>query len=348
MIHSLSVKNFQSHKDSLLEFSPGLNVIVGTSDSGKSSLLRALRWLVYGQPRGSAFLRHGTAEAEVQAVFEDVEVRKRRTKNVAEVCSGTDAWANVGSGLPEELVEAINLREINFEGQYDGFFLVKETPGEVARILNEISHLGVVDRLFSWFLSQFREVSRSIEETETKIQELSFQKSGYQSFLESNEGNLELLGSLISARSETVRFVSRLEKLVPRYGYLVDFLERERFLEEAEDVLGELEEGVGRLFDLERAIRELTVLKDRVEELEALPAKDFSEVDGLFDLVAKKREEIACLQEEREDLERLLGRYRSQKGYCQRLKSELEQEQDKSPEVCPLCGGMLDEDSCLG
>ena len=29
MIHKLTIKNFQSHKDSTLEFDPNLNIIIG-------------------------------------------------------------------------------------------------------------------------------------------------------------------------------------------------------------------------------------------------------------------------------------------------------------------------------
>ena len=42
MIKKLHLKNCQSHKDSLLEFSPRLNVFVGDTDSGKSAIIRGL------------------------------------------------------------------------------------------------------------------------------------------------------------------------------------------------------------------------------------------------------------------------------------------------------------------
>lgn len=44
-IKKLVVDNFQSHEHTEVEFGPGLNVIVGPSDHGKSALVRALRWL---------------------------------------------------------------------------------------------------------------------------------------------------------------------------------------------------------------------------------------------------------------------------------------------------------------
>ncbi len=50
MINSLSLKNFKSWKDTLLEFHKGVNAIVGTTDAGKSNVIRAIRWVVFNRP----------------------------------------------------------------------------------------------------------------------------------------------------------------------------------------------------------------------------------------------------------------------------------------------------------
>ena len=53
MIKSIQIKNIQSHKDTSLEFSPGINAIVGSSNNGKSAVLRALYWARYNRPLGT-------------------------------------------------------------------------------------------------------------------------------------------------------------------------------------------------------------------------------------------------------------------------------------------------------
>ncbi|WP_035425703.1 AAA family ATPase, partial [Halalkalibacterium ligniniphilum] len=58
-INTVRLENFQSHLDTSIDFSTGLNVIVGQSDSGKTSILRAIRWVLYNQPRGTDFMRVG-------------------------------------------------------------------------------------------------------------------------------------------------------------------------------------------------------------------------------------------------------------------------------------------------
>ena len=43
------LENFQSHKNSIIDFDRGLNVIVGPSDSGKSAIIRAIKWALYNE-----------------------------------------------------------------------------------------------------------------------------------------------------------------------------------------------------------------------------------------------------------------------------------------------------------
>ena len=52
MIKRIKIENIQSHKETELELSSGINAIVGSSNNGKSAILRAFYWLVYNRPLG--------------------------------------------------------------------------------------------------------------------------------------------------------------------------------------------------------------------------------------------------------------------------------------------------------
>ena len=65
-IRRLVIDNFQSHEHTEVEFGSGLNVVVGPSDFGKSALVRALRWVLYNEPRGANFIRAGTKVCQVK------------------------------------------------------------------------------------------------------------------------------------------------------------------------------------------------------------------------------------------------------------------------------------------
>ena len=68
MINSVVVRNFQIHKKTSIEFVSGVNIISGTSDNGKSSLIRAMRWVIENRPQGFYFKRWESPETALTAV----------------------------------------------------------------------------------------------------------------------------------------------------------------------------------------------------------------------------------------------------------------------------------------
>ena len=49
----LILKNVQRHKDLTVHFTPGLNVIRGANQRGKSTIIRSLFWLFTNRPLGN-------------------------------------------------------------------------------------------------------------------------------------------------------------------------------------------------------------------------------------------------------------------------------------------------------
>ena len=68
ILKQIQLKNFLSHKDTVLEFKPDHMVSIdGKSGSGKSSIVEALIWGIYGKGRSDSrsLIRRGTTKAEV-------------------------------------------------------------------------------------------------------------------------------------------------------------------------------------------------------------------------------------------------------------------------------------------
>lgn len=58
-VKSIDIENFQSHENTHIDFDMGLNIIIGESNNGKSSILRAMDWVVDNQPLGTDFIMTG-------------------------------------------------------------------------------------------------------------------------------------------------------------------------------------------------------------------------------------------------------------------------------------------------
>lgn len=92
MIYSLQLLNWKSHENTFLEFSKGTNVLIGIMGSGKSSVLDAISFGLYGTfpnlRRGGARLedviKYGSEESKIKLTFiqegEKYEVERNITK----------------------------------------------------------------------------------------------------------------------------------------------------------------------------------------------------------------------------------------------------------------------------
>lgn len=180
MIDQFEIVNFQAHQLSNLEFDPGVNVIQGTSNSGKSSIIRALRWLILNQPRGDSFKRHDIKKTEDVAAtivkYDGTVVSRCRNSKVNEYfLEDTEkdsdlVFEALRSNVPEEISTALNLTALNIQSQFTPHFLLADTPGEVARTLNQYTGLEVIDRVLKAATGNLLKIGNTITTVTEQIE----------------------------------------------------------------------------------------------------------------------------------------------------------------------------------
>lgn len=116
-ISQLTLNDFNGHDESLLQFSPGMNFILGENNVGKSRILRALRCLALGlgeeadissmkQDDGSEkFAKRAHISVDLAAYKDNKPIPMRRIK-----------WTRKLRGSPAEKWEMIHLDENGIEG----------------------------------------------------------------------------------------------------------------------------------------------------------------------------------------------------------------------------------------
>jgi DNA repair protein SbcC/Rad50 len=147
MIQSLDLNLFQSHKKTHLDFKPGVNTIIGTSDQGKSSIIRSIKWVVENRPSGESFRStFASGETTVAIHLEDGTVVIRGRNNTLNYYQQDDLkYMAFGQDVPELIKTKLNMDILNFQFQLDPPFLLSESPGNVAKYLNEIVNLESID-----------------------------------------------------------------------------------------------------------------------------------------------------------------------------------------------------------
>lgn len=152
MIKQLSIENFQSHRKTVLDLVDGLNVITGTSDNGKSSVIRALRWVVCNRPQGLDFHSNFAGEKEktiVEIQMDEGVIARIKNKSANYYLIDDIEFHALRSDVPEEIKQVLRMDELNIQGQFDPYFLLQSSPGEVAKKLNEFCGLEIIDSMLS-------------------------------------------------------------------------------------------------------------------------------------------------------------------------------------------------------
>ncbi|HUU86954.1 MAG TPA: AAA family ATPase [Candidatus Glassbacteria bacterium] len=149
MLKVITIKNFQSHRETTLRLSPGVNIIKGQSDSGKSSIIRAIKWVLTNRPTGSAFQTAGVKEeTSVRLSMDSERIIRRRGTGINEYNVSGSVLKAIGTDVPQEVLDIVNMDHTNFQDQFGSLLLLQDSPGKVASILNELIGQEIIDESF--------------------------------------------------------------------------------------------------------------------------------------------------------------------------------------------------------
>lgn len=196
-----------------MDFSPGVNVIVGASDQGKSAIVRAIRWLFFNEPRGSDFVRVGsTGPCRVEAELDDgtMIVRERSgTRNVYELYLPTGEkrhFEGFGTEIPVEILKAHGIRKVSLDdqlevalslsSQLEAPFLLTQ-PGSVrAKAIGRISGVHVLDLAIKLAAREQSSVEDASAQIESDLEKIRLEMENYRDLPE-EEARIERLNDLL-------------------------------------------------------------------------------------------------------------------------------------------------------
>ena len=311
MIEAITLANFQGHQDSVFKLDPGINVITGDSDSGKSSVIRALYWLIYNRPTGGADVfrnRHVDPKEliSVAVLLHDfMPDEPPRSALVARYRKGSengydvmgDKLKAIRTDVPAEVVGLLNFSDHNIQPQHNPYFLLADSPGEVARHLNDVCGLEIIDQCLGIANRLINQNSQDIKATERNIQQTQADLLAYDD-LEAREKD-----------------VGRLER---KQGHLVDTQARIRTLTGLLNTRKGLIEDIAAVDSLLEAESEVDALMAKIEEQKALQAR------------------ITRLQDLLDERTRLDTEVRRKEASLGELETSLHSLMDGLG-VCPLC-----------
>lgn len=231
-IKGMELINFQSHRMTQINFSQGLNVISGPSDNGKSAIIRALKWVLYNEPKGTDFIRQGENMCRVSITLNDniTIVRERtKSKNMYKLISpdGEESiFEGFGNEIPREILLAHGINRffidssssdsINLAEQLEGPFLISQ-PGSIkAKAIGKLIGVNIIDEALkelnkdlSAIQYEDKRLSNELEEAREKLKEFDY--------LERNKKYIDRKEILISILKDKLNIFRKLQELQKVY-----------------------------------------------------------------------------------------------------------------------------------
>ena len=175
MLKKIKINNFESHKKTIVTLDPGVNVIIGKSDKGKSALFRSIYWCLFNKPLGDSFKSWWSDSVRVSLLFkenEKVTRKKDKTNNTYQLNTFEELFKAFGTEPPNEVLNITRLdREINIHAQSDPIFLLSKSSGEVARHFNKIANLDKISTTEKTAIKDINQTKNKINNIETNIKE---------------------------------------------------------------------------------------------------------------------------------------------------------------------------------
>ena len=198
MLKRITLHNFMSHAFTEIELSPGLTVLTGPNNCGKSAFVSALQVLAENTS-GDYMVRHGAKECRVIVETDDGHVIewKRKKKVVSYTIDGQD-FHRLRNSVPDILPEVLRLAkvksgdsdefDVHFGEQKSPIFLLGDRGSRAARFFASSSDASV--------LIEMQKRHRS----KVKVAQQDYQRQ--QTEQKQNEATLKLLQPVPDLESE--------------------------------------------------------------------------------------------------------------------------------------------------
>lgn len=194
-IKRLILENFQSYDKTVIDLHPNFNCIIGRNSSGKSAIVRAMAFILYGQ-WDTTWVREGAQFCRITLETNTgVTVIREKgagiNKYIVQKPNETEqVYENFGTAVPEQIEEIFQIRKVqidakeymnlNLSSQHDGLFLIPKPGSFKAKVIGKLSDVHLLD----YSLREINKDKRALSaEKKIKLQELEVLETELQQYV---------------------------------------------------------------------------------------------------------------------------------------------------------------------
>ena len=355
MITYLRLNNFMCYEgEHEIDFTEGVNVIVGPNDKGKSTILAALSWITFGKPTGDSIESWDSKERDTWAEVEFSDqtiIRRSRVKGINSYTilknKKKQEFKAIGANVPQEVANILRLSEINFQGQANNLYPLQLTPNELGNAINKSCSLGdiheTVGRLKSGLTKEKNEKERAqkaLNEAKEQLEKLAWVPmiGGKLSAAEEQQKEINHLNSKIQFAKQESESITELKNKIEKISKFVKkadelrkaarnekkaLVNKELDLMKVSEILFLINEGEKQKQRAKRIIK--------IEKKTAEASEIFIQIDEIEKRISNTIENIKNMRAESVNIERSKLSLDHHIDQIKIIRNSL-------PPVCPLCG----------
>ena len=348
MITKVEIESFQSHKKSILEFTPGTNIIIGESDAGKSAIFRAINWVCSNRPLGDAFCSEwGGTTRVVLHTSEGNVIERIRSKSINSYVINGKILEAFGHDAPPEVMQILQMDFANIQAQMDAPFLLASSPGEAARLLNKAAAIDDIDYTVAALNKTYNRLNNDIKydskqlaeyneqikqyddlpELENKIDVLEKQYATYEKQLEDHEEILYKIEQIQEAQ-EALELSAGIEELLQKTKSVQSIITKydiqQTKLIDIQDILQKTKEAQETLISMQHIDKTTALLNGLQKQYQVYEKqqKEYKEISDMVYIMNKEGIKLDKLQKQ--------------------IKLKQEEFAALAPNICPLCGNKIE------
>ena len=194
-IKSLQLINFLNHEDTLIDFADGLNIITGSSNSGKSAITRALHAIFWNET-DNEYVRRGAKFYKIIVVFTNgdkitkikgPDINRIEFQEFGQPLQISEKFKNK---LDQEVVDFLGYQPVTSSGplslslQKSDAFLVNLTKQEIPREISKILDINDLEKAATVINSDINKLSSDIKSKQSDLSDYEDEIKQYENLAE--------------------------------------------------------------------------------------------------------------------------------------------------------------------
>jgi DNA repair protein SbcC/Rad50 len=279
-LSKIILEDFQAFEKGEFALSPNLNILVGISNVGKSSVARALSLILFNK-WDKSWCRFGTKYCKVTIQTDTgIEVMREKGEKINRYIlrlpgQADQLFESFGVTTPEAVQQALKIHEVQIDstdslnlqlaGQMDSLFLLSQTGSYRAKVLGKLSGATYLDAAIREINKDKRQLTAEKQSKDLELVDLQAQIDKLAA-IEGFSSQISDIEARLSSLSTQEARLQRIQRLFERVTQLKSAWISET---EKEALLSQIDlSSIGQLSQRVDKIKKLNLLYDRIVNLD--------------------------------------------------------------------------------